>query len=49
VGHWLQPKRSAQPACHAFHADLQDQPFRFPAAFTFVLRAFATLEVQTST
>lgn len=21
-----------------------DQPFRFPAAFTFVLRAFATLE-----
>lgn len=23
-----------------------DQPFRFPAAFTFVLRAFATLEVS---
>ena len=23
-----------------------DQPFRFPAAFTFVLRAFATLEVR---
>ena len=42
----LSPAHSAP--CHlraaAAAAAVQDQPFRFPAAFTFVLRAFATLE-----